>query len=288
MSVFSPKDWFYSYRELDDIVDEAKIEKMLQKISQQYAVLTKNWSEELNSQWTCRIYISTKMILNATVLLNSLEFSKGVNLRVVNSYIEYYSILSLLRCIIFTIPTADWDDGKILSITHSKTINVACDWISKFNPDFSEKIKDVTLMLKAQRELVSYRCPASGDQNLIENFDLDYHLTILAEIAQINSELLEKSVNKHTDKSMHIVFQKHIDEITKVEINGFSFNDSEDRYRLDYVRRKQPHPFNLALFMTEGQTEDFIGAWESESSEDDPDQFSMGSPSEWQQIFDIP
>ena len=40
--------------------------------------------------------------------------------------------------------------------------------------------------------------------------------------------------------------------------------------------------------MTEGQTEDFIGAWESETSEEDSEQFSMGSPCEWQQIFDIP
>ena len=53
--------------------------------------------------------------------------------------------------------------------------------------------------------LVSYRCPASGDLNLIGDFDLEYHLTILAEIAQLNSELLEKSV-KNTQKNQLILF----------------------------------------------------------------------------------
>ena len=43
MCVLSPKNWFYSYRALDDIVDEKKINKTLQKMSQQYAELTKSW-----------------------------------------------------------------------------------------------------------------------------------------------------------------------------------------------------------------------------------------------------
>lgn len=47
-----------------------------------------------------------------------------------------------------------------------------------------------------------------------------------------------------------------------------------------------PKPYNLGLFMTEGQTEDFIGACDGD--DEGPNMFSNGSPSEWQKIFDIP
>ena len=42
--------------------------------------------------------------------------------------------------------------------------------------------------------------------------------------------------------------------------------------------------------MTEGQTEDFIGAWDPEDYDEDSDEhiFYSGSPSQWQNIFDIP
>lgn len=49
--------------------------------------------------------------------------------------------------------------------------------------------------------------------------------------------------------------------------------------------RKMPSPQPLHFTMTEGMTEDFFGAWDSNSEDD---QFSMGNPSEWQTIFDIP
>ena len=68
-------------------------------------------------------------------------------------------------------------------------------------------------------------------------------------------------------------------------IDGFYFFDNEDAYRLSYLMRKMPSPQPLNFTMTEGMTEDFFGAWDSDSEDD---QFSMGSPSEWQTIFDIP
>lgn len=46
-----------------------------------------------------------------------------------------------------------------------------------------------------------------------------------------------------------------------------------------------PSPHPLHFTMTEGMTEDFFSAWDSES---DDGQFSVGSPSSWQIIFDIP
>jgi hypothetical protein len=40
--------------------------------------------------------------------------------------------------------------------------------------------------------------------------------------------------------------------------------------------------------MTEGQTEDFIGAWDDDEDPDNESIFCAGSPCDWQLIFDIP
>lgn len=72
--------------------------------------------------------------------------------------------------------------------------------------------------------------------------------------------------------------------LLQYEIEGYTFTDPEDGYRLGYIKRKQPHPLNLALTMTEGQTEDFISAWDG----GEEGMFNNGSPADWQKIFDVP
>jgi hypothetical protein len=124
------------------------------------------------------------------------------------------------------------------------------------------------------------------DKNLGKNYNLEELLILLAEAAQFNSELLQFSIEKNANPNTFEVLHQHIKDITHVSIEGFEFTDSEDRYRLGYVQRKIKRPYQLSLFMTEGQTEDFIGAWDGD--EENGEQFSNGSPSNWQAIFDIP
>ena len=171
-----------------------------------------------------------------------------------------------------------------MAIFHSKAINVAFDWIAKFDKATAQRLKRLTQQLKAQREIISYKAPASGDSILNSDYDLYELLIIVAEMAQINSELLEASVSKNASPNAFVVDYEHMAQIAQIEIEGFTFIDREDGYRLDYIRRKQPRPYNLALTMTEGQTEDFIVAWDG----DEDGMFNNGSPADWQEIFDIP
>ena len=281
---YAEREWFYSYRRLFDICDERKLGSVAGKILKQYSNLTKNWDSTTNSEWTCRTYLSTKMILNATVLTNALDFSNEVGLRIANPYFEYYAVLSLLRGLVYTIPSESWNEGQLMTISHSKTINVAFDWIAKLDRNTAERLKLLTQQLKAQREVVSYKAPASGDSILDKDYDLFELLIMIAEMAQFNSELLEASVSKNASSETFIVDFEHMTQIAQFEIEGFTFTDREDGYRLDYIRRKQPRPLNLALTMTEGQTEDFIGAWDGKEE----GMFNNGSPANWQEIFDIP
>lgn len=277
-------EWFYSYRKLFDICTEVKLKSVTGKILTQYATLTKNWDATANSEWTCRTYLSTKMILNATVLTNALDYSKEVGLRIANPYFEYYATLSLLRALVYTIPSENWSGGDLMAISHSKAINVAFDWIAKFDKDVAQRMKRLTQQLKAQREVISYKAPASGDSILDSDYDLYELLITITEMAQLNSELLEASVSKNASSDTFVVDYEHMTQIAQFEIEGFAFTDSEDGYRLDYIKRNQPRPHNLASTMTEGQIEDFFGAWDGE----DKGMFNNGSPADWQEIFDVP
>jgi hypothetical protein len=224
------------------------------------------------------------MILNATVLMNALDYSKEVGLRIANPYFEYYAALSLLRALVYTIPGETWSDGGLMTISHSKAINVSFDWIAKFDKDTAQRLKRLTQQLKARREVISYKAPASGSSILDTEYDLYELLIILAEMAQLNSELLEVSVLKNASPETFIVDYGHMTQIVQYEIEGYSFSDREDGHRLGYIGRKQSHPLNLALTMTEGQTEDFIGAWDGEEE----GMFNNGSLANWQEIFDVP
>ncbi|MCC2597786.1 hypothetical protein LKR43_15740 [Pusillimonas sp. MFBS29] len=283
---YAGRRWVYSYRRLFDICSERKLTTVANRIAAQYATLTQDWTCERNSEWSCRTYFTTKMILNATVLLNSLEFARNSGLRSANPYFEYYALLSLLRGLVYMIPTEEWNEGELMAISHARAINVAFDWIAKFDKDLAAELKKTAMQLKAQRELIAYKAPASGDRNLGQNYDLVDFLTILAEISEFNSELLEGSITKNADPSSFEVLDDHIHQIATIEVEGFIFSDNEDYWRLGYVQRKTKRPYHLGLFMHPGQSEDFIGAWDGDENEGES--FSNGPPSNWQAIFDVP
>lgn len=286
---FGGRDWYYSFRELDQITDNNKSKKVISDILTKYVLLAKDWNTKTNSEWTCRTYFATNLILNATMLLKSAEYAEERNLRIVKPYLEYYAVFSLLRCVALTLPHKQWGNGEIISASHKQARNEACQWIAKFCPKKANNIEMLCYRLKAQRELISYHAPASGDRNLDNDIDVISICTLLAEIAQLNSELLEEALNRQAKPETFIVNKSDIDKIVSVELEGESFVDFEDAYRLDYISRKMSRPHNLMCFMTEGQTEDFIGAWDSYEDDDENDElYSSGSPMDWNVIFDIP
>jgi len=281
---YAGRKWFYKFRYLPIVFNEDTSSKIAGKLSARYANFTKNWDAEKNSEWLCRNYLSAKMIMSATLTLNSLEYSQKSNLRIVSPYLAYYSILSLLRGLIYTIPEVEWNDGELAKISHQKAIIIAYDYVAKFDFDLAKKLIGQTQELKAFRELISYRSPTSGDENISNNCDVLSLTTMLSELAQFNSELLEASVIKNADESDFVFLRKYQDQLSQVTIEGIQFFDREDSYRLGYLSRKYPLPPNILHVMTKGHVEDFFGAWVSPDDKEgcfDPD-------GDWQLIFDIP
>jgi hypothetical protein len=284
---YAGRNWFYQFRELHNRFNETKAQDVAQSLSSRYSQITKTWNKEKNSEWLCRTYLAAKMVMAATLQINTLNFSESKNIRLTTPYLTYYSILALLRAIVYTIPEQSWEDGKLTEIPHQKAINVAFDHIALFDRDIASSLKAVTLKAKANRELISYRLPTSGDAIVEKTENFFSIATLLAEIAQFNSEILEASVEKNAVPSTFEFLDKYIENLTDISIEGVNFFDSEDLYRLDYLSRKFPKPPNILHTMTEGHVEDFFGAWTPKEELEGDD--GLFDPDEnWQIIFDIP
>lgn len=199
-------------------------------------------------------------------------------------------MLSILRCVVLTLLTEDWDNEDVLSISHKKARDKTREWLARYDRTLAARFDDFFLILKSNRELLSYKAPASADRNISSQDEVIFFCTLLAEVAQFNTAILYNAVVRHASEDDFVVFEHDMARIYNVEIEGKRFYDTEDRYRLDYLRRKGNTPHSIHMTMTEGQTEDFIGAWDADEDDVDNEEnrFYSGSPSSWQDIFDIP
>lgn len=282
---FAGRDWYYPFRKVPSQLNEKSCQKVSVRLLERYSVLTKNWSKELNSEWMTRHYVASKLIMGATLNIGSAIFAEQKNLRVVIPYLRYYAALSLLRAICYTLPDVEWDDGKLISISHSAAKRIALEYLGKIDSTISKNSERLIVELKADRELLSYRAPSSGDDQISEKHSFLSLCTLLAEIAQFNSELLGASVLKYTQQSTHTLLPDYASKIASIEIENQCYSDREDAYRLDYLARKQSFPTNILFLMTDGHVDDFFGAWCTEDEENE-DKYN---PDEYQQIiFDIP
>lgn len=277
------QDWWYKFTQIPIKCDEVSVTKYCQSLNNQYAKVTARWNEELNSEWISRIYFAVKMVLSSSVMALSLEHARKSNLRIVESYLEYYMSLNCLRAIMLTLPSQKWADGELMESTHTKTINVAIDVISFMNKSVASELEAGIRHLKALREYISYRGPSSGGHHKSTAFDSIEWCRFLLEIAQMQSELLERSVIKKSVTG-HSLKAEYIKRMCHCTIDGVSFDDGEDRDRMGYLQRKHPLPVNILHMMSEGHVEDYFGAW----CADEPDETMFNPDDDWQILFNVP
>lgn len=139
--------------------------------------------------------------------------------------------------------------------------------------------------LKAYREMISYRAPSSGAGLVSEATDIDVTTAcqLLAEVAQLMSELMESAVFKRAANGFSFL-PAVIDQMCRTEIDGIEFCDREDSYRVDYLRRRWPRPPNIMHIISEGHVEDFFGAW----AVDEVKEGDFNPDENWRIIFDFP
>lgn len=279
----------FEYVHINNYFKKEEIEKTYCKLTRAYSLQTNKWSDQLNSEWTIRYYLAVKMILSSSVLLSSLEYAIEKNLRIVEPYLIYYSLLSVCRALIYTLPYNSWDNGKILTLNHSQIINIASNTVAAINNVEGNNIKELLTRSKHYRELFSYKFPANGIKRLNRYVIVDIeeaikYCSLISEIAQFNSDILQLAIDKNIKKEYEFV-----DDILS---KGFEYNlkegdciiDEEDYYRIGYILRKVKRPYNIQWMMTEGMVEDFYGAWCS--NDETVDVFDPDK--NWQIIFPVP
>jgi hypothetical protein len=281
---YAHREWLYDYREIPSVFEENKCGTVVTNMLTRYSKITKSWSPELNSEWLYRAYLAAKLIMQATLTINSMHYAQEKNLRVVVPYLRYYSALSLIRAIVLMLPEAPWNNGRVITLGHEKVLNIAASHIAEFEPNFSSLVKHNIQTLRDSRELISYRAPSSGDEAIPGVKEFLRMCALLAELAQLDSELMETSIKKNADREAFLALPEYLYELSNVSIGQHTFGDIEDAFRLDYFRRKQPHMLNLRFLMRQDHVDDFFGAWSNPQKIEgafDPDEM-IGV------IFDIP
>jgi len=281
------KDYFF-YENLEREFTDEEIRKNYASLITKTSKITKSWNDTINSQWTIRDFIAIKMILSSTILLSSVEYAKTVNLKIVEPYLLYYSLLNCSRAVILTSPFVDWNENDLFTMTHSKTINIAGDIVSKFNKQKGKDIKKFIDWAREYREIFSYKFPANGlTEHKLKISDVIEKCKLLCEIAQFQSVILENSITKNVKQDFN--FDTSLFKIGYMYgKDNFQFIDEEDRYRLSYIIRKQQRPYSLSSTMTEGMVEDFIGAWCPDPETEIETDFLYDPDLNWQIIFPLP
>lgn len=254
-----------------------------------HRIYGKEYDTLLNTEWVARHYLASKMVYSASIMMSSLEYSCEMNLKIVKPYLSYYAVLTCCRALLFVLPNQSWKDSGFIDATHSKIANVIKDACSKLNTEFGNRVNRKIELLRVNRELFSYRFPASGIVSECREMDIaevKELCSILCEIAQLTSEQIENYYTKNFSeiKLSVDINSDYIQKLFCYPGYGSSIIDEEDLYRIDYIRRKQPLPTSIWMMMSEGMTEDFFAPWCPED-----DNTGMYNPDiDWSIIFQVP
>jgi len=81
---------------------------------------------------------------------------------VVTPYLHYYTVLSLVRAVCFTLPEHGWKGGQLIESGHARAIQGAIAHVRGFRADAAAAMEAQVEQLKTERELISYRAPSPG------------------------------------------------------------------------------------------------------------------------------
>lgn len=277
----------FEYIGLQKHFSEDALRKYEERQKQKAVTIAKNWSKEKQVEWILRNYLSLKMTLASTMLLNSAVFSNENNLQIVVPYLYYYSLLNTSRALLLSTPFIEWKQGALISSSHQNTINQVHNEIRVLSDDVAHSIKRLLLSTKGYRELYSYRFPANGleryssnSESVIKEEVAINNARLLTEIAQFNSEIMQVIGERYIQETFELTNNdleegyKYKGYLVDENENPVDLRDSEDWYRLTYfVRKKIYTPTNLLWIAREGLIEDFFGAWTHDRFQDDENAF---------------
>ncbi|NCB48502.1 MAG: hypothetical protein EOM55_02640, partial [Clostridia bacterium] len=209
----------YEYRKLFSKFSTNELNKFKTSIQEQFQKII--WNDETYSEWKARTYFSIKMCLSATIMLSSLYYSMDKNLKVVEPYLLYYSLLNSSRAFLSLNPNENWNNGEMLKNSHSKIINSSASYAQLLNKEFSTNFKRDFLSLRDYRESFSYKFPSDGLGIFkgVSNIGMvEEYCIILLEITQYSSEILSKVfLKKNQNYNDYKFLNKYYDKFCLVD-----------------------------------------------------------------------
>ena len=277
----------YRYKELIKIDDNA-LRGYATKTRALFGPIARSFDDDKNAEWLIRSYLALKYVLASTVLGTSASHAEDQNLKVTLPYLNYYTMFNCARAFIFTLPCTQWKDEKSIAMTHQNIINTATDKLKRLDKDVAAATKARLVVGQQQRELFSYRFPATGlsvfGDELLAVWDAIDTARFFTELAQFNLACLESATRKHTKNSFKVGGQDNLWDLMRYDTKTQDLIDDDDCQRVGYFVRKYRHPSELVSLATHGLVEDFFGAWIHEV-----DNHPGYNPDEdWNLLLDIP
>jgi len=260
------------YEELTKI-DEISLRNYATKTRSFFGSTARDFGDDANAEWLIRSYLSLKYVLASTVLGTSAMHAETENLKVTLPYLNYYTMFNCARAFIFSLPCVDWKGEKSIEMTHQNIINTTGDKLRRVDDAVASAVKSRLLTGQQQRELFSYRFPASGlnifQDDLLLPVQAIETARLLAELAQFNLACLEAAVRKHTDQNFKVGGQDNLWDLMRYDTKTSELIDDADYHRVGYFIRKYRYPSELISLGTHGLLEDFFGAWVDEREHPD-------------------
>lgn len=258
----------YRYKELPKSSD-AEIRQYIERTRSLAASIATGFDDERNAEWFIRSYLALKLVLASTLLANTALYARDHNLQAVKPYLSYYLMLNCCRAFIFTLPCVPWKGLRTIEATHSKILNVASDKLKRLSANEERRCGSILSIAKEQRNLFSYRFPATGlslfGASLV---DLDVAIDIarlFTELTQLNLACLEGEIRKRTSGAFSTSEVDDMWHTVRYETEAQDLVDDDDYHRVGYFHRKYTGPIALVGMATEGLVEDFFGAWSSDN-----------------------
>lgn len=293
---YEPEHFYFDFNFLEQRnISHEEVNKYTRWVDSNFSkICKKGWDSHSNVEWIIRTYKSAKMVMASTLMLNTASYCIEHNAYIAVPYLLYYALFNISRSLIFVDPHQPWSSIEKLSrISHSKLSTITKDIIAKLNLNLSIEIQTKIEGLREDRELFSYAFPANGYQRKIDFESFVAYCGIIAELAELTGFRIQNYIEKHylnTEEQRRVA----LDTWQKIEVCDFaeaytysSFVDSEDLYRINYIKRKRKFPASIIFTLTEGMTEDFFGAWLSENDEILAEDF-FNPDINWSIIYPIP
>lgn len=268
----------YPYVAVPCMVQNAELQRWISRLRQQCSAKAKRWNSVLHTQHLARYFLALRFIAAATVMLASEDFAARKNLLVMQPYLRYYALLSMLRAYEATIPSVDWPSNIPPRRGHEGYINVAVAELRTLQPALADRVARIANQSRMYRNMLSYAFPLSGvkiaGQLLLPTgAELADTCITLAELAQVNSECMSSAMEKFSVGP----FSPDEETIRRCysydSLYGTVF-DENDWYRALKIEHLQWLP-NLYFLQSEGWVDDLIEAWAP--SEEAADQFDLSS-----------